>query len=220
MTMLNSRSSADESALTNTAIGNAIKQGLAYVNYYVVLFGPESDGIWKAADKFYRGARSYWQEDLATFFLSRETLQSTLMNTNAALPTRECFATELTRNSVQSSSLGNKLEEAKRLERSGRGASALDAICNEIDDRFLAGDFESCDAFLRTLNAKQLSPLLIVGILSVTLAASKKLKNRRRFYDAAYEQLPSKGKDPAELIGGLSGRSNDVKDSSLRTKSV
>jgi hypothetical protein len=115
--------------------------------------------------------------------------------------------------------LQRRFSEALRLESFGRNADALDVVFQEIDRRFREGDFESCDKLLDSVDPSSLSLRMIVGLLSITMAGSRSVLSRQKFYDAAWNHLCAKGEDAEELLGGLRGwRAEDEDASPVRTK--
>jgi len=103
-------------------------------------------------------------------------------------------------------SLSAHIAHAQRLESKGLVAQGIDIVFKEVDARLRAGNFDECDALLKTLDVSQLSTRMIMGLLSITFAASSELRFRRHFFSAARRELKSRGKDPNRLIGGLRGR--------------
>lgn len=63
--------------------------------------------------------------------------------------------------------------------RNGNSDSALDILFDWIDGLLLKGEFEECDEFLRKFNLDMLNIDLMIGLLSITLAATEKLPYRK-----------------------------------------
>jgi len=105
--------------------------------------------------------------------------------------------------------LSQALTKARTLETDGRNAAAIDVIFREIDSRLRRSDFEACDDLLEATDPVELTPRMIVAILSITLAAAPNLRSRSKFFREAWDALPHKGKDSATVLSGLRGP-NDV----------
>jgi len=71
----------------------------------------------------------------------------------------------------------------------------LDEIFGTIDNLLCAGDFDKVDEILRNVDMSESGDILI-GYLSITLAASHNLSSRADFFRKVSEKL-----DPAELVG-------------------
>lgn len=108
-------------------------------------------------------------------------------------------------NPLSAPSLRTQINTAQELEKAGLLSKAIDIIYREVDGRLRAGKFAECDALLSTLDPAALSIHIIFGLLSITLAASPKLKNRAKFFEAARREIESRGKDPVRLLDGLRG---------------
>jgi hypothetical protein len=116
---------------------------------------------------------------------------------------------------ASATSLRAHLMRAQELEKKGRVADAMDIVFKEVDAALRRGriGFGECDELLENLDIATLSLRMLMGLLSITLAASRGLPSRRRFFNAAYRELKSQGKDPNRLIGGLrGGRAADGKN--------
>jgi ribosomal protein L17 len=105
----------------------------------------------------------------------------------------------------QAHNLRKVVARASALETSGSAAKAIDTIFQEIDERFRNGQFKECNELLETTDPKCLSARLIVALLSITLAASRELSARRKFYSAARKAILSRGMNPDSVVGGLQG---------------
>jgi hypothetical protein len=103
-------------------------------------------------------------------------------------------------------SLSAHIAHARQLEAKGQVAKGMDIVFREIDTRLREGNFGECDELLNSIDISKLTPRMIMGLLSITLAASQELKYRRHFFSAARRELKLRGKDPNRLIGGLRGR--------------
>lgn len=111
----------------------------------------------------------------------------------------------MTSQEMGSANLLERVYFAKKLEEEGNALAAIDIIYREIDGRLRNGKFLECDRALKVLRPKALSDHVIIGILSITLAASKRLKARPRFFLAARQEIQVRGMDPTSLIDGLRG---------------
>ena len=106
---------------------------------------------------------------------------------------------------LHSKDLIDRISLAMKLEESGSIASAIDIIYREIDSRLRKGKFPECDRALRSLSPNCLSNHVIIAILSITLAASKKLASRPQFFAMARKEFKARGLDSGSLIDGLRG---------------
>lgn len=96
------------------------------------------------------------------------------------------------------------LEEMLDLREQNLIDEAIDVVMAAFDDIFWAEGFEVADRWLRHLECPALGVDLVVCVLSITLCAKDKLKERAAFVDraAAYLRLA----DPEDfdgLMGGL-----------------
>lgn len=81
--------------------------------------------------------------------------------------------------------------------------SGLDAIFDAVDTALLAGRFRECNRALASVNVDEWPTDLLVGLLSITLAASDKLSARAAFFERARRALKERGEDTADLLVGL-----------------
>jgi hypothetical protein len=141
---------------------------------------------------------------------------------NPYLESRNLAGLYRTYSEAGSAALYDKFRYALELESSGCTYAALYAIFKEIDQRFRAGDFESSDKLLATTDPSTLSLRMIVGLLSVTVAAPKKeLPSRQEFFDAAWKHLLAINENAHELLDGLRGReAEDENDPHVSTKGI
>jgi hypothetical protein len=112
---------------------------------------------------------------------------------------------EIWRSVHASEDLRSRIMRAREIEANGQVAQALDIVFREVDRRLREGEFGECEEFLNAADIASLSTRMIMGLLSITFAASRELPARRRFFIAARKQLRLRGKDPERLIGGLRG---------------
>ena len=66
---------------------------------------------------------------------------------------------------------------------------SLDLLCKHVDQLLTAGKFEECDKFIQAANFENLNTNMIVGVLSVTLAAKYELPSRIDFYRTAHSEF-------------------------------
>jgi hypothetical protein len=68
---------------------------------------------------------------------------------------------------------------------------ALDALFNYVDDLYIAGNFVEVDDFIIQAQAdvELLSPVLMVGVMSITHMAKPKLTKRKDFVEACREKF-------------------------------
>jgi hypothetical protein len=111
----------------------------------------------------------------------------------------------MARHGLDSSDLQDRILFAQKLEEAGKVSTAIDIIYREIDTRLRSGKILECNKVLRALKPESLSVHVIIGLLSITLAASKKLKSRPSFFAAARREIQRRGMDPKSLIDGLRG---------------
>ena len=71
----------------------------------------------------------------------------------------------------------------------GRTAAALDVLFNHIDDMLCDGDFQKCDDVIQRIDLERLDTNLLVGVLSITLAAREKLSRRAQVVQAIRKRL-------------------------------
>lgn len=80
---------------------------------------------------------------------------------------------------------------------------AIDLLFEQVDDLLLAGRFNDCDKILQKVDIDRLETNLMIGLLSVTLAAAKELPNRALVMSAIRESLTRS--DPARVERLLNG---------------
>ena len=71
----------------------------------------------------------------------------------------------------------------------GRTARALDVLFDHIDDMLCDGEFQRCDEVIQHIDLERLNTSLLVGVLSITLAAREKLNHRRQVVEAIRKRL-------------------------------
>lgn len=95
------------------------------------------------------------------------------------------------------------LEEAMKLEATGRSEESLDIIFDKLDDWLLGGSFDACSSFLADAPVDQLLTAQLLTILTATLPAYVKLPARAAFFDRVREVLRQRGEDADTLLSGL-----------------
>ena len=80
----------------------------------------------------------------------------------------------------------------------------MDHFFDLFDDLLLEGRFEKIDNILLSLETDTLSSEVLVGLLSITLAAKEELKHREKFVEKAERRMRRIDPDRADnLIEGL-----------------
>lgn len=108
--------------------------------------------------------------------------------------------------------------KAIELDKTGRTQAALDTVYNIFDDYLLDGKFADVDTFLEKTQPLTLSANLIIGLLSITLPASRHLPARQSFFTQSWVVLEERGRDAKRLLSGLErwikfdGSTDSVKD--------
>lgn len=94
------------------------------------------------------------------------------------------------------------IEDLRRLSAGGHTAKGLNLMFDVIDDLLLAGDFDKVDAYLVQLDDFDwMPPSWPVGVLTITLAAKDRLKERTAFWDRTKSWLTeTKGVEETALI--------------------
>ena len=82
---------------------------------------------------------------------------------------------------------------------------SLDIIYDQLDNLLCENNFADCDNFLALVAAEpERSPLEeLVGVLTITLAASKKLHNRAHLRDVVHQRLLAAGQNADAALQGL-----------------
>lgn len=95
------------------------------------------------------------------------------------------------------------VDVSQRLDKQDRTDEALDVVFDAIDDACLEGQFDLVDRALKQFKIEECSIGLLIGILTVTAAASSKLANRRKFRDRVETTIRNRGKFDERLLRGL-----------------
>lgn len=97
------------------------------------------------------------------------------------------------------------LAQAKLLNDSDDEDAAIDYIFNEVDERMLEGDFDSCDRILNAANPNDFTTVNVLAFLTITLCAREKLPSREGYFNRALEVLQTRGNEDAvrEWTAGL-----------------
>tara|TARA_Y100000310_G_C20671249_1_gene810429 strand:- start:531 stop:956 length:426 start_codon:yes stop_codon:yes gene_type:complete len=81
----------------------------------------------------------------------------------------------------------------------------LDILFNYINNLLCSDSFETVDKFIDIVKVDKLELTLIIGILTITLAAKYKLHNREAFVNKVYEYLEATEPDKERRINLLKG---------------
>lgn len=82
---------------------------------------------------------------------------------------------------------------------------AVDVLFERVDDFFCAGQFDEVDEFLKEILVEIQSVQMLVCILTVTLPAKEKLKNRDDFFKRVTKKVTAERnpKSAERLLMGL-----------------
>ena len=97
-------------------------------------------------------------------------------------------------------SLAQQLTAALRAHDTEAG---LDAIFDAVDTALLASRFRECDRALASVKVSEWPTDLLIGLLSITLAASHRLPARPAVFERTRRVLIERGDDAAALLDGL-----------------
>ena len=81
--------------------------------------------------------------------------------------------------------------------------ATLDIIFDHIDGSLTQGAFEGVDQILAEADIKKCSVDVLVGLLTITLAARKRLKSRADFFLRVEREIRSRGEWEEGLLAGL-----------------
>ena len=95
------------------------------------------------------------------------------------------------------------LEQAVLLHRRGERAQALDIVYDAVDDLLSEGEFKQVNSLLNEVYVENLPSELLLGLLTITLAASPKLVGRSSFYAKVWYFLERVGEPADEILHGL-----------------
>jgi hypothetical protein len=95
------------------------------------------------------------------------------------------------------------LDHAQLLVSHGQTDTALDLVFDRFDEMLLAGDFNRVDQILAESRPENLSVDLLVGVLTVTLAAKNQLNSRFEFCERVKLALQNRGEVQEGLLIGL-----------------
>ena len=79
----------------------------------------------------------------------------------------------------------------------------LDEIYNKVDDLLLAGKFEEVDKLLSYIDVRNTNIDILLGWLTITLAARSKLKNRANFFFQCKTKIVFDDRNSSTLLQGL-----------------
>jgi hypothetical protein len=91
----------------------------------------------------------------------------------------------------------------QRLARLGNTASALDLLYDSVDRLMQKGEFQRLDSVLSGLVVSELSLDLMLGFLTATLPARKRLASRMALYQKIEQELKQRGEYEEGLLTGL-----------------
>jgi hypothetical protein len=94
---------------------------------------------------------------------------------------------------------------AQRLDRRGRTDAALDLIYDQVDEWLHRPQFDRLDSILANLPVADLSIHLLLGILTATLPAIRRLDSRTRLFQEIERVLKDRGDYEEGLLVGLEG---------------
>ena len=95
------------------------------------------------------------------------------------------------------------LVHADRLDKHGKTDTALDIIYDQIDEMLRAGKFADVNDCLRNVATDNHSVHILLALLTITLAAKRKLPDRAAFYARTVATLKSRGELEDGLLIGL-----------------
>jgi len=95
------------------------------------------------------------------------------------------------------------VRRSQRLDEQGRTDAALDLIYDSIDERLRNSQFPEIDTILAQLPTNELSTDILLGLLTATLPARRKLDARRTFYCEVENSLKQRGEYEDGLLTGL-----------------
>ena len=119
---------------------------------------------------------------------------------------RETIATEFANTSpvtIDESDPSEFVVRANRLDTSGYRNAAMDLLYERIDQVMRDGDFDVLDSVLKTLDAEHLSLDVILGVLTATLPARRRLPTRKTFFQEAERTLRARGEYDDGILTGL-----------------
>jgi hypothetical protein len=73
----------------------------------------------------------------------------------------------------------------------------------KIDDLLINGNFNTCDAFLNNINTKNVSDVLLIGLLRLTYSWKDKLPSWQSLLSKTRIELSLRGYDDKKLLRGL-----------------
>lgn len=96
------------------------------------------------------------------------------------------------------------LSEVYALVAENRNDKAIDRVFDEVDELLLAGDFAKVDELLSEVDLAKLNPALLIGFLTITNVARKKLLAREDFVQRVERRLRALAPERTEaLLNGL-----------------
>lgn len=79
----------------------------------------------------------------------------------------------------------------------------LDYLYDSIDELLLVGDIKDVNNLLKYVSLTGMSSTCLIGILTVTLPAKKRLSNRPEFFKRVKEEIERRGEMKDNLLIGL-----------------
>jgi hypothetical protein len=95
------------------------------------------------------------------------------------------------------------VSKAIELSSAGKKDQSLDVIFDNIDEMLLRSRFEACDSVLAKLPLNQLSNAQLITVLTATLAAKERLRNREHFFEQVRSILIERDSEVELLLRGL-----------------
>lgn len=94
---------------------------------------------------------------------------------------------------------------AQRLDRRGRTDAALDLIYDQVDEWMHRAQFDRLDSILANLPVADLSMDILLGVLTATLPATRRLGSRAKLFYDVEQVLRNRGDYEEGLLAGLEG---------------
>jgi hypothetical protein len=95
------------------------------------------------------------------------------------------------------------IERARRLDEMGNTDAALDLLYDAVDDLMRSGKFSELNAIIANLSVNDCSLDVLLGVLTATLPARRRLPARAKFYEQAAQIIKSRGEYEDGLLTGL-----------------
>jgi hypothetical protein len=95
------------------------------------------------------------------------------------------------------------LQEAIELEKAGRSDKALRIVFKHLNTQLLRCEYSECDRLLDIARVDEISPKILLAILTVTLQFHNKLRNRAKFFMRVKERFHYLQLRDRSLLAGL-----------------